>query len=103
MEFLLKEWQEIWVPELVDRDISLEIFPKKVRKIITFSGSRRSGKTYIMFQLIKELSKTHPKENIFYINFEDERLERKKDSLKKTLERLLIFQIAVLSKLVSTF
>lgn len=88
MEFLLKEWQEIWIPELVERDINVSI-PKKVRKIVTFSGIRRAGKTYIMFQLIRQLSKQHNKESIFYVNFEDERIERKKENLTDLIPSLI--------------
>jgi uncharacterized protein len=37
-------------------------------------GPRRGGKTYYCFQIIKEFLADVPKENILYINFEDERL-----------------------------
>lgn len=89
MEILLKEWQEIWIPELKERDIDLEAMPKKLRKIISFTGIRRSGKTYIMFQLIKQLSKSVPKENIFYVNFEDERIEKTKETLTNLIPLLI--------------
>ena len=89
VEFLLKEWQETWTPELLEREINIGILPKKVRKIIVFTGIRRSGKTYIMFQLMQELAKKHSKEDIFYINFEDERLEKKKESLTKIIPALV--------------
>lgn len=89
MEFLLKEWQEIWIPELIERGIGLDIVPRKIRKIITFTGIRRAGKTYTMFQLIKELSNQYPKERIFYINFEDERIERIKENLTKLIPDLI--------------
>jgi predicted AAA+ superfamily ATPase len=88
MEFIFKEWQEVWIPELKERALDL-VLPKKIRKIVTFTGVRRSGKTYVMFQLIKELSKKIPKENIFYINFEDERIERTKETLTKLIPTLL--------------
>ncbi len=89
MEFLLKEWQESWIPELIERDIDLEILPKKIRKIITLTGIRRAGKTYMMFQLIKQLSNHHPRESIFYINFEDERIESVKENLTKIIPSLI--------------
>lgn len=88
MEFLFKEWQEIWIPELKERDME-EILPKNIRKIITFTGVRRSGKTYTMFQLIKQLSKHIPQERIFYVNFEDERIEKTKEALTGTIPALL--------------
>jgi len=44
----------------------------KIRSLI---GARRSGKTYVFFQLINELIESGiAKERILYINFEDERL-----------------------------
>ncbi len=89
MEFLLKEWQETWIPKLKPRAISLDVLPKNIRKIITFSGIRRCGKTYIMFQLIEELAKKYPKECIFYINFEDERIEKKTENLTKLIPALI--------------
>lgn len=89
MEFLFKEWQEIWVPELRDRDIDVEIIPEKIRKIITFTGVRRAGKTYTMFQIIRKLSKTIAKEKIFYVNFEDERIEKTKENLTKLIPTLI--------------
>ena len=68
MKFLFKEWQELWVPQLKERDVGMKILPGQVRKIITFTGIRRSGKTYLMFQLINKLSKNVSKDEIFYIN-----------------------------------
>ncbi|MCD6523570.1 MAG: AAA family ATPase, partial [Thermococcus sp.] len=78
---VLVEWQENWTPELIERDFDLSLVPEKPRKVITFAGCRRTGKTYLMFQLINELSRRIPKEEIFYINFEDERLEKKIETL----------------------
>ncbi|MDK2915034.1 MAG: uncharacterized protein PWQ79_1949 [Thermococcaceae archaeon] len=73
---VLTEWQETWTPELIERDFDLSLIPEKPRKVVTFAGCRRTGKTYLMFQLINELSKKIPRDRIFYINFEDERLEK---------------------------
>jgi uncharacterized protein len=45
------------------------------KEILAIMGVRRSGKTYIMYSLMQHLSKNNiPKENILYLNFEDERL-----------------------------
>ena len=88
---VLVEWQENWTPELIERDFDLSLVPEKPRKVITFAGCRRTGKTYLMFQLINELSRRIPKEEIFYINFEDERLEKKIETLTElipTIEEL---------------
>lgn len=43
--------------------------------IVSIVGSRRSGKTYLLYDLIKQLKQTGvSKESIVFINFEDERL-----------------------------
>ncbi len=88
MEFALKEWQEIWIPELRERSIDFGILPEKVRKITVLTGLRRAGKTYLMFQLMKRLSASIPRERIFYVNFEDERIERKTENLTKLIPAL---------------
>ena len=43
--------------------------PEKTRKVVVLYGVRRSGKTYLLYQLMKE----NP-DNSLYIDFEDERL-----------------------------
>lgn len=49
-------------------------FPKIPNKIFVAIGVRRSGKTYLLFQLIQDLLKEVPLSRILYLNFEDERL-----------------------------
>lgn len=90
MKSIFKEWQEIWVPEFKPRMIDHSLFfPKKIRKIISFTGCRRVGKTYLMFQLIDFLATKIEKENIFYINFEDERIERDVKTVTNILPNLI--------------
>lgn len=69
-KYLIKEFHEMELPELYNRDL---IIPE-TKKIITLVGSRRSGKTFYFYQLIKNLLKTVSKERIIYINFEDDRI-----------------------------
>ncbi|AFL95203.1 putative ATPase 3 [Thermococcus cleftensis] len=88
---VIVEWQENWTPELVERDFDFSLVPERPKKIITFAGCRRTGKTYLMFQLINELSEKVPREDIFYVNFEDERLEKRTETLTElipTIEEL---------------
>jgi len=54
-----------------DRDYEI---PFDISKIITIIGARRTGKTYLLFSIIKNLRKTINSENLIYINFEDDRL-----------------------------
>ena len=68
IEKLLLEFKEQGVPDdLIDRNIKIVWSENKVNVL---AGIRRAGKTYLMYQLIKELNK----ENSYYINFEDDRL-----------------------------
>ncbi len=80
---LILEFQHQKVPEIIDRDINI---PINTGKIISVIGVRRSGKTYILFQIIKKLIKDIPIEKIIYINFEDERLDIKSQELNLILE-----------------
>src|SRR3989344_7782210 len=72
------------LPRLSDIDLGIDF-------IITISGPRRAGKTYFCFQLIQKLMKEGiSRENIFYINFEDNHLlGASADDLDKILEYYL--------------
>lgn len=61
-EFILKHVQQI-----VDRESVL--IPEALKKTVVFYGVRRSGKTYILFNLFKK----HSGRSI-YVDFEDDRL-----------------------------
>ena len=72
-EELIKEWFELKLPEIKEREISPEKFVDwKVKKIIPIIGFRRTGKTYLLLFLAKKFGK----EKAIYINFEDERIPR---------------------------
>lgn len=68
---LIIEFQESKLPNVVSRDYSLI----ETDEITTLVGLRRSGKTYLLFQKIRELTDSGVDVNkIIFINFEDERL-----------------------------
>jgi len=67
---IIKEGQEINV-SLFERPFE-DISIKRIRTII---GVRRSGKSYLQYQLMSKIS---DKSKILYINFEDDRLVREK-------------------------
>lgn len=48
--------------------------PLNSKKIVSLIGVRRSGKSSILLDMIRNLRESTPKENIIYINFEDDRL-----------------------------
>ena len=68
---VVSDWLTGDLPDARKRDINM---PLQSEKIITIIGPRRSGKTYFLYFTINKLLKTEPKNNILYINFEDDRL-----------------------------
>ncbi|MBU1203497.1 MAG: ATP-binding protein [Nanoarchaeota archaeon] len=71
-EKIIIQWMEFEIPETLPRHQSIVLNHDFITTII---GPRRAGKTYLCFKKIKELLKEAiPKNNILYINFEDEKL-----------------------------
>jgi predicted AAA+ superfamily ATPase len=68
---LILDFQEKDLSSVKERDIDI---PIDLDKPISLVGVRRSGKTFILFSLIRKLIKSVDKRNILYINFEDDRL-----------------------------
>ena len=70
-KYLITEFHQSKLPELVKR----EFFFDDIGKIISLVGFRRSGKTFLLYQLIGKFKeeKIDPTK-IIYINFEDDRI-----------------------------
>ncbi len=84
---IILDFQKNEIPEFQKRD--LEIF-LHTKKIITLTGARRTGKTYLFYQIITKLFQQGvSSENIIFINFEDERLEITKKDLDLILKAYL--------------
>ncbi len=65
------EFQEERLPDLIEREIDI---PLSSSKIISIFGPRRSGKTSLLFALMKKpLSQNILREQIIYLNFDDPR------------------------------
>lgn len=72
------------LPHIWERQLKI---PLNLKKIVTLSGVRRSGKTYHLFNLIKTFkTKGVNPQKIIYLNFEDERLNLKKDNLDQIIQ-----------------
>lgn len=72
---ILYEWQERKLPKIIKREIKIEAEGQTpLRKATVVTGFRRSGKTYLLFSLIKKLLSFYSRQQVIYINFEDERL-----------------------------
>ncbi len=73
LEEIIAEFHKLGLPEVVPRELKI---PVDINRAITIIGLRRVGKTYLLYQTIQELLKNGLRlENVFYINFEDNRLE----------------------------
>jgi len=69
---VIVESQENVFPKMVSREIEI---PLSSKKIITITGPRRSGKTFLLFLLMKKLiGKGISINRLLYINFDDPRL-----------------------------
>lgn len=75
----MKELFQRVITDFIEKEIS-GIFsreyniPLHSKKIVSLIGVRRSGKSSILFDLIHKLRLDAPRENILYLNFEDDRL-----------------------------
>lgn len=85
LEDLLKQWWSNPLPKILPRDIDiLSFFDPRVRKIITATGFRRVGKTFTLLGFAQK----YGKEKCVYINFEDERIPKKTESLSQLVDVL---------------
>src|SRR3989338_8324470 len=83
---ILTEWKGKNIPLVIPREINLqEYLGMKVNKIIVLNGFRRAGKTYILYGLANNLSKSNSREEVVHINFEDERIPLKTEFLTSIL------------------
>lgn len=69
---LIADFHAAPLPTLTPRALTMTAVPNK---ILSLTGPRRAGKTYCLYQLMQQLLHTGvAKEQLLYINFEDERL-----------------------------
>ncbi|MCC5931151.1 MAG: ATP-binding protein [Cyclobacteriaceae bacterium] len=81
---IILENQDAELPELSTRNLEV---PLHTNIIVSLIGARRSGKTYILYHLIKKLYRENVSpENILFINFEDERLKLESKDLDIILQ-----------------
>jgi hypothetical protein len=70
--YILNEWFEGELPWFIERSFPHEWVDSDL--ILVLAGVRRSGKTYLLYQIADRLRKAIPPQNIIYINLEDDRL-----------------------------
>jgi predicted AAA+ superfamily ATPase len=72
---LLYEWKDRKLPQVIGRDTLLDTSAQQgTNNATVITGFRRVGKTYMLYEAIEKLLETHPREEVVYINFEDERI-----------------------------
>lgn len=72
IEEVVKYYMRLEVPEPVPRELRFR-FPAP-KKCVTIIGPRRTGKTYFLYQLLRELRSRDQRTPIFLLNLEDDRL-----------------------------
>lgn len=71
---VVAEWKERKLPNVIEREKDpLNLVDWKIFKAIPIIGFRRTGKTFLLFNVAKNLGK----ENTLYVDFEDERIPKK--------------------------
>jgi predicted AAA+ superfamily ATPase len=83
---LIRDFHTRSVMKVKPRDYSV---PLNTGKIITLIGARRSGKTYLLYQIIEQVLQNIPQEKIIFINFEDERLDLQASELNSLLQAVM--------------
>ena len=87
LKTIIVESQEKKRVEIQSRNIDI---PIDTKLIISLIGPRRSGKTYLLHSVYQQLiEKGIPKNQLVYINFEDERLTMKTEDLDLILQSYL--------------
>lgn len=85
---ILYDWKSRTLPQPIERNLDLAKYlspEPTVKKIMAITGFRRSGKSYLMFQLINQLLQKYSREEVVYINFEDERIPQETEFLTRLL------------------
>jgi predicted AAA+ superfamily ATPase len=77
---ILKENENIRIKDLKDREFDVaSLMQKRLNKIITLTGFRRVGKTYLLFLLMEKIRNGF----FVYFNFEDERIPEETEVLSE--------------------
>ena len=81
---IILENQNTDLPEVIPRNVEI---PTNLNVIVSIIGPRRSGKTYLLYNIINRLVKDKlNKERILFLNFEDERLKLNAENLDLILQ-----------------
>ncbi len=83
---ILAEWEQKSWPKIYPREeeISVSGFGQ-LKKILVITGFRRTGKTYLMLSAVVKLLQKYSYKDVFYLNFEDERIPVETQTLTELL------------------
>lgn len=85
LDDLVKNWWNNPLPAIKPRDVNLlSYFDPNIRKTVSVVGFRRVGKTYTLL----DFAQKYGQEKCVYINFEDERVPKKTESLTQLIDLL---------------
>lgn len=102
MEKKILKWNPWWIEKKIPeqktgiiREEHLNNLIKLLRskEIISLTGVRRSGKSTLMYQLIRHLLKEIPAENIFYFNFDDTTKKEDADFIEEIFNKFIELKI----------
>ena len=87
LKTIIVEWQERTFEDVFQRDL---IIPLDCPMIVSLIGPRRSGKTYLLYDIYRRLvAQGVSVEKLIYINFEDERLAMQVNDLDLIIQSYL--------------
>jgi len=74
-----KDVFKLLITDFLEKDLSQVkprecILPMDTGKVVSVVGARRTGKTFMLYLVARKLREKLPKENVVYLNFEDDRL-----------------------------
>ncbi len=85
LQDLVKNWWSNPLPSIKPRDVDLvSYFDPNVKKILSVVGFRRVGKTFTLL----DFAQKYGKDNCVYVNFEDERIPKKTETLSELIDLL---------------
>ena len=83
---MIQNFQKWAIPKPYPRSVEFPDFPENIRKAFVLMGIRRSGKTWILYEVMQKLlAQGVSKKQMLYINFEDDRLSSFKSEDFETL------------------
>ncbi len=83
---IFNSWLDRKLPETIPRETNIDDYlTLEPRKIVVVTGFRRIGKTYLLLHALQKLLKDKSREEVVYLNFDDERIPNRTEFLTELL------------------